>query len=163
MTNSIVHAADSGSLLRMVAVDPGEVYVGYAYFVGPQVIDVEVFSPEQAIDRIWSQLDNQQVDVCVAEQWRNFDERVTWSECRTVEVLGAISHKCRQRGVPLVRQPSTLLRPGRGRMRAHGVVFPDLSHIPAKDRNHVESALTHGWWYRFEQGSYPMNQPHPGA
>lgn len=143
----------------MLAVDPGERYVGYGLFWGDEVIDCGVTDPDSAIDRMWKQIENAQFDIVVAELWRNFGEQVTWSDCRTVEVIGALHHMCRRHGVPMAKQPSTLLRPGRARMRAHGLSMPDMQHIETGLRNHAESAITHGYWWRFEQRLTPGQRP----
>lgn len=147
----LVELIETGTPLRMLAVDPGERYVGHAQFYGDEVIDCGVRDPDSAVEGMWAQIENQQFDIVVAELWRNFGEQVTWSDCRTVEVIGALHHMCRRHGVPMARYPSFILRPGRARMKAHGLEMPDMSHISADLRNHAESATIHGYWWRFEQ------------
>jgi hypothetical protein len=135
-----------------VSVDPGEKFVGLAYWraLDGVCLHAKVVSPDEAVDMLWTQLETSVLERVVMESWRNFGAEVTWSTCGTVEVIGAVKHKARQKSIEVVMQPSTILRPGRARMQAHGVAFPDLSHIPAKDRNHAESAVIHGNWYIFE-------------
>lgn len=142
----------------IVSIDPGEKFVGLAYWVQGQCRYAHVLSPDEAVDYVWTYLDTHVLERIVMENWRNFGSQVTWSTCGTVEVIGAVKHKARRADVPVAMQPSTILRPGRARMSAHGVAFPDLSHIPAKDRNHAESAVIHGAWWHLEQ-----QFPDPGA
>lgn len=151
-------AKPPGPRIRVVSIDPGEKFVGIALWTRGQVVWAEVMPPDEAVDWVWAHLDGRDFERVVMENWRNFGSQVTWSTCGTVEVIGAVKHKARQCGIPVTLQPSTILRPGRARMSAHGVAFPDLSHIPAKDRNHAESAVIHGAWWHLEQ-----QFPDPGA
>lgn len=138
--------------MRLLAVDPGELYIGAAVYHGWECLQADtILGAAEAVDRFWREIEDGRYDVVVSEQWRNFDAQVTWSEVRTVEVIGALRHKCRQQQVPFFVQPSAILRPGRARMAAHGLQVPDLSHItPAKNRTHAENAVVHGAWHLFE-------------
>jgi len=142
---------------RVLAIDPGERHVGYVIMWGFAVIEVNVLEPDPAVQWFWSMLDNAQLDHVVIEQWRNYGEQVTWSECTTVEVIGAVKHKCLHRKIPCVKQPALIKRPGFARMRAHGFEMPDMSHIPTDQRGHARDAVVHGYWWLLEQ-----KHPSPG-
>lgn len=136
--------------MRLLAFDPGERYVGYVVMYGWEVLRVDTLDPDQAIELFWAGIENGQYDAVVGEQWRNYSSTVTWSECETVEVLGAVKYMCRRHRVPFYKQPALIKRPGRARMRAHGVVEPPLDHIPVKLRVHASDASIHAAWWLFE-------------
>lgn len=137
--------------MNLLSFDPGERFCGYAVFWDWEILEVNVLSPDQFVQWAWQMIEGDQFDVVVGEQWRNYGDQVTWSECRTVEVLGAIRHKCLQQSVEFCTQAALIKRPGFARMRAHGVEMPDLSHIPTDDQGHARDAVVHGCWYRFEK------------
>lgn len=145
--------------MRLLAVDPGELYIGAAVYHGWECLNADtILGADEAVDRFWREIEDGRYDVVVSEQWRNFDAQVTWSEVRTVEVIGSLRHKCRQSNIPFFCQPSTILRPGRARMAAHDLEIPDLTHIkPAKNRTHAENAVVHGAWHLFEI-HFPTNK-----
>lgn len=147
---------------RFLAVDPGERYVGIADFQGDQVIRADTLTPEQAVDWIWDLIERGDIEGVVIEQWRNYDATITWSECETVEVIGAVRHKCRRHGKNLVKQPALIKRPGRARMRAHGHQMPNLDHIPTRLRVHVQDAIIHGYWYRLDRAAKGIDMSPPG-
>lgn len=137
--------------MRLLSVDPGEMHVGYAMFHGQVCINADVADPDIAIAILWVCIENNQFDAVVCESWRNYSETVTWSECRTVEVIGALSHMCKRHDVPFTKQPATIKRPGLARMHAHGLEMPDLSHVPTRDRIHAQDAVVHGYWNMLER------------
>ena len=137
--------------LKLLAVDPGELYVGIAEFVGWEVMNTSVLPPNDAVDMIWRGLENGHYDQVVMESWRTYTEAL-WTECLTVEVIGAVKHKARQCGVPVKMQPNTIKRPAAARMLSHGIEFPaSLAAISTvRLRQHPTDACMHGYWWLFE-------------
>lgn len=155
------HRSDSvrlveGIPLNLLAVDPGERFVGMAWFYKGEYVHCDTMSPDDAVDKAWNQIEMEALDVVVAEAWRNYEGgNVTWSECRTAEIIGALRHKCRLHDVEFITQPATIKRPADGRMEYHQLTFPDLRSIPASERVHAMDAIRHGCWYLFEHGLTP--------
>lgn len=142
-------------LIRLLAVDPGEVFVGYAEFVGTDCMNLDCQGPDDAIDTLWGRIRAGHYDFVVAEQWRTYgDESAVWSECRTAEVNGALRHYCRRYGVPFTTQPARIMRPGLARARHAGIAFPDeaIAEAPGLHRPHMRSAWIHGAWWLCHRG-----------
>lgn len=141
-------------MIRLLAVDPGEVFVGYAEFVGHECLNLDCGHPDEVIDRMWSRIDAGHYDQVVAEAWRNYGDSQAWSECRTAEVIGALRHKCRQRDVPFVTQPARIMRPGLARAASRGLDLPvaAIRQLPNLHRPHARSAWIHGAWWLCQQG-----------
>lgn len=146
---------DYESAVKLLAVDPGERHVGCAIFWGRELVETRVLDPEPAVRWIWQMIENAQFELVIVEQWRNYGAEVTWSECTTVEVIGAIKHMCVRHSVQCLKQPALVKRPARARMRAHGIDQPDLSHITKDQQIHASDAVAHGWWWLLEQ-MYPQ-------
>jgi len=140
-------------LLRLLAVDPGEVFIGYAEFVGIQCMNLDCAGPDEAIDLMWDRIAAGHYDQVVAEQWRNYGDEMSWSECRTAEINGALRHFCRRHEVPFDTQPARIMRPGLARAKHHGMELPEeIQQLPNLHRPHARSAWIHGAWWLCNQG-----------
>jgi hypothetical protein len=143
--------------IRLLAIDPGERYTGYAEFHGFECVHLDtVDGQDNAIDLLTTRIVAGHYQQVACEAWRNYGEEAAWSEARTAEEVGWFRNLCRRACVPFVTQPAMILRPGRARMRAHHQEPPGmLDEIPAKIRVHAENAWVHGGWRLCELGLAP--------
>lgn len=143
---------------RVIALDPGEVFNGAAQISVPDIRKPSTWlidwartfhSPDECVDTMWSTIQRNggldpkyhRIDY-VVEGWRNYGGQVTWSECATVEVIGAIKHGCRRWGCnEFAIQPARIKRPAFARMAKEGLVMPKGVDQHARD------AVAHGFWY----------------
>jgi hypothetical protein len=97
-------------------------------------------SPDEAIDRLWRSIDNDfRPDLMVVEEYRiRPNEGNEWSTAPTIEVIGALRHKCRQYDIPFDTQSSRIMIPTAARMRRLGVALRDGTA-------HSDAAQLHGW------------------
>lgn len=141
-------------MIRLLAVDPGEVFVGFAEFAGLECLNLDCHEPDAAIDLMWDRIQAGHYSQVVAEQWRNYGDEQAWSECRTAEVNGALRHFCRRHKVPFDTQPARIMRPGLARASYHGLELPvaAIRALPRLHRPHARSAWIHGAWWLCEHG-----------
>lgn len=133
----------------LIAIDPGEKYCGFAVFQGGHILKAQTMPPEDMLGRLerelymklgWSL-------TVVIEEFRVYDNKpMTWSDCRTIEVIGVVAWLCTRHGVELVRQPAHLKKPTAGHVRHRGVTL-------IGDTVHARDAELHGYHYLWAPGA----------
>lgn len=133
----------------VIAIDPGEKHCGLAVFVDGQTRLAQTLPPDGMLSWLESELRRKpgRPMVVVIEEFRVYDDKpMTWSDCRTIEVIGVVAWLCARHGVELVRQPAHLKKPTAGHVRHRGVTL-------IGDTVHARDAELHGYHYLWAPGA----------
>lgn len=131
--------------VNLVAVDPGEKYIGIAHF--DAVHDIKcadwamTIDPHQAVPMLWQYMDDRRIDHLVVEEWRIQPGNLgaAWSTCFTAEVIGALRFYAQKLGVPFDTLPPRVKKP------AEGYVRRNLALRLVGDTVHARDAELIGW------------------
>ena len=147
------------NLQSIISIDPGDVHCGVAVFMAVMGEDgvprlecrlTTERSPEGLFDslKVWSaQHGNDKLcfDVMVVEKFVVYPEKamsLSWSDLRTVEVIGVLRERCRCEKVPFVLQPASVKKATEGMLRARGIALKSRG-----SGGHAKDAEIHGWHY----------------
>ncbi len=158
--------------MRLLAIDPGAVHNGLAYF--------ELYPQEHKLTRWWTRdlspealtdfLEQTvtQFDVVVVEEFRLYPELAReqgYSDFPTVEMIGVIKYLCKRANVKVVMQGASIKRKSRRIGERTG--FPGKVRSLGAGRNrytgwdyqapsqHERDATAHGAWHVFTNESSP--------
>lgn len=136
--------------LRLVAIDPGDVHVGWAVFIGLVESDVEELTPAECLIRMEQLLTSQAIDVLVIESFQLYPweaENQYWSTFPTCELIGALKwlHAKHGYGCELVMQKADIKKPTFAQLRARGI--KSLAKRRKVPGQHVLDAEAHAWHY----------------
>lgn len=136
---------------RVLAIDPGDVHVGMAYFEDPLCLEAWEYGPDEALDYVRGVLENQFIDVLVVEEFRLYPWRAqaqAFSQMLTCEMIGALKLAHRlwgaTNGVGLEIQSAQIKEPTTNILRARGVKSVAKS---AHAGLHAFDAECHGHYY----------------
>lgn len=140
----------------VLAVDPGEVHVGVAEFSKGRCAWTREFGPEQFyefLEKVCALGSVRASGVVVVEEFRLYPGKAaaqSWSQLKTVEVIGTIRYITGYYGVTMVEQGAHIKKVARARMGAQGVV-----NLAVEQRlgRHCADAVEHGWFYINHGGS----------
>lgn len=109
--------------MRILAIDPGDVHVGWAYDDGDVITAGEWTVPE-SIDGLTLMLTKDQVDEVVIEEWVLYEweaQKQVWSHFESCQLIGAIKLLCRMFDIPWVEQGANIKKPTRRQLAARGI------------------------------------------
>lgn len=154
-------ARKSGDDVRILAVDPGGVHVGLAWFedfpqlpAGWQCTRAEEITNEELYRELaeGTMLADAELDAVIVERFNLYPDiapSLTGQEMTTSELIGALQLACMQLKIPLIRQPAAWQQPTQG-------VLKSLKMKSTAKQNkagpHAFSAELHGWAYLFRSG-----------
>lgn len=104
-------SGDPQYLTRMIAVDPGDVHVGVAFFEtwldpdldeGWDCVDTQEMSPEEFEDALLETLIDGDIDIFVGEKFNLYEDKAmaqVGSEMRTSQMIGVIKYLLRQQEI----------------------------------------------------------------
>lgn len=135
-------------LLRIVAIDPGDVHTGIAVFSGGRcqfTITTDRIGLFDGLG-VWSASfcpDSLRFDAVVMEEFRLYSDKapaLTGSHLETVEIIGAMRERCRREGLKFVTQPAAIKRATKGMLKQRGIALigGDV---------HARDAEVHGYYY----------------
>ena len=104
----------------VVAIDPGDVHVGWAHWVRGEVQADEI-DERECLERLVSLRAG---DYVVAETFVLYPGQAreqSWSPMKTARLLGKIELICEQRGVEYSEQGADIKNPTRGHLRQRGI------------------------------------------
>ena len=134
------------SLERIVAIDPGAVHCGLAFFLGANCYLVQEMAPEIMFYRLVTWIDEASVDTVVCESFHLYpwlSAEQSFSEMRTCEVIGVIKYLCELGKVKLVMQGADKKKVTERHMAARGIENKG-NEVAGQ---HVKDACEHGWYY----------------
>jgi hypothetical protein len=143
----------------MIAIDPGEHHCGVAVFRvydgdGTKQSAACVFTAEYEPEQLFDWLgvggalygnSRLQFDVMVCEEFKLYPEKMkslAWSELKTVEVIGVLRERCRNKRVQFVLQPASIKKATFAQMKRKDVAF-----VSRGSGGHCKDAEAHGWHY----------------
>lgn len=138
--------------ITMLAIDPGEVHCGFAYFRGNECIEAGEWDPPTLLARVEHDVTHDVVDEVVIEEFELYpwkSQEQGFSQLRTVRVIGALEYVCARFGRPtlvVVFQKAIIKKPTVGQNTARKYKWVSRGH-----GGHAKDAETHGL-YRVQKG-----------
>jgi hypothetical protein len=129
--------------MRVLAIDPGEVHCGVAFFDDGVCTHTEECKPSTLFEHLVFEM----LDVVVCEEFRLYPWTAgaqSFSSMATCEVIGVIKYICEQESMPLVMQSATIKKVASAQMKARGV---DNLAVVQRKGGHAVDAFLHGWFY----------------
>lgn len=137
--------------MSFVAIDPGEIHVGWAWFTPDHgeysCTEAEEITPDQLLERLRG---NQNYwEYVVIENFTVYPHTATaliGTDLATSRLIGRVEEICHTQGVALIKQPAHILRTTNELLK--------FKHIPLVSRGHgghARDAELHGW-FRVWQG-----------
>jgi hypothetical protein len=109
--------------MKRLAIDPGDVHVGWAYDDDHTVTAGE-WTPAETPDRIVAMLTRNQVDEIIIEEWVLYDwetEKQAWSDFKSSQLIGALKLVASWFRIPVVMQGANVKKPTRRQLAARGI------------------------------------------
>jgi len=140
---------------EVLAIDPGEVHCGMAWFAADECVAVEEMKPEDCVDAVAHWLQETTARALVIEEFRLYPwkaQQQSFSIMGTCEVIGQLklAHRWHAGQVKLYIQPASIKEPTRAIMRARGI--PMLAKL-SKSGLHCLDAETHGYHHIHKKGN----------
>lgn len=147
--------------MRFVAVDPGDVHVGWAVFTDDnrgtrdwgawRCESAEEITPLDLLNRIisWSNPPRPEFNFAVVEEFRPYPTTIKaliGSDLPTARMIGWIELACHTSGVVLHKQPAHILKATEEMTKRKLITLMSRGH-----GGHAKDAELHGW-YRVLQG-----------
>lgn len=135
----------------IVAIDPGDVHVGFAAFNDELCLWADETSPQGLVDYLIEELPY--IDTLVVERFQLYPHLAAkqhGSDMLTSQLIGAIRVLAYQAEVPVVIQQAALKRPTESLINHR-----DISRMSFGKGNHAKDAETHGYaylWRRDDRG-----------
>lgn len=109
--------------MRRLAIDPGDVHVGWAYDDEHYVTAGE-WTPAETPDRVVEMLTRNQVDEIIIEEWVLYDweaQKQAWSDFKSSQLIGALKVIGHWFRIPVVMQGADKKKPTRRQLQARGI------------------------------------------
>lgn len=131
----------------VLAIDPGEVHVGVAWFSDHDYYAEEHSAAEIRPAELIRTLEQEVLDTVICEEFRLYPWKMKeqgFSQFKTIELIGVIKHICTKRHIDLIEQPANIKKPTDGILTtlSKNAVFPSHRH-----GGHARDAELHGWYY----------------
>lgn len=129
--------------MRILAIDPGEVHCGTAWFQFGVCRETVEMPP----DDLYRLIRNADWNLIVIEEFRLYPDKAGvqgYSQLKTVEVIGVVRYLCAREGITLVEQGASIKKVARAQMLARGV---DNLAVTERKGGHAADAVLHGWYY----------------
>lgn len=128
--------------MKRLAIDPGDVHVGFALDSSGCVVAGE-WTPGECCDQVTYLMTQDVVDELVIEEFILYDKDIdkqAWSKLQTSQLIGALKWIAHMFRIPVVEQSATIKKPTRRQLAARGIkqVGPSI---------HARDAELH-YWYR---------------
>ena len=123
--------------MNLLAVDPGSVHCGLAFFVGGVCADAVTVDPPTLFAVVRAAMPA--LIVCESFRLRaDVARSLAGDPLATVEAIGVLRYLADTAGVPFVLQSPTIKRPTRAMVRRRGIEL-------IGDTEHARDAELHGW------------------
>lgn len=109
--------------MKRLAIDPGDIHVGYAYDGRGDVIADE-WTPREACENITIMMTRNEIDELIIEEFILYEKDIrkqAWSKLQTSQLIGALKWIAEMFQIPVVEQSATIKKPTRAQMRARGI------------------------------------------
>ena len=111
------------SRTRRLAIDPGDVHVGYAYDNTHRVVAGE-WTPIECVENVTQMMTRGLVDEVVIEEFVLYEwetKKQAWSNFETSQLIGQIKLVCYFFKIPWVEQGANIKKPTRRQLQARGI------------------------------------------
>lgn len=130
---------------RILAIDPGAIHNGVAYFIGVECSWAIEYTPDELYAQLAIMCELKSVDVVVIEKFQLYPwmaEEQGWSQMETCEVIGVLKYVCRAWDYEPVMQPASIKTPTKAILRRKKIVRKG-----GPGNQHLIDAQLHGWAY----------------
>ncbi len=125
---------------RILAIDPGDKHVGWAYaprgfLLGVAAVQTGEWRPGEAVNAVVHMMTKDMVAELVVEEFVLYEDKAreqSWSKLQTPQLIGALKVIAYFFRIPVVEQPAYIKKPTRAQMRGRGIRVSRGS-IHAKD------------------------------
>lgn len=132
--------------MRRVAIDPGDIHVGVAVFVGANCIEAYEVEPAEILVRMERWMVTEALDEVIVEAFRLYPwmaKNQGFSEFLTPQLIGAIKYVVARFGnMQVIEQPATVKKPVQAQLKASGIKSVAKAN---KAGGHAFDAELHGW------------------
>lgn len=123
-----------------IAIDPGAVHCGIAFFDELKCVGAFTRTPEQLFHGLET-IDA--IALWVVEEFRLYPWiKQDFDEMLTPETIGVIKYIAKKRGIPVKLQPAMIKKPTRGHLRSRRIELLDGT-------THAKDAQLHGYFHMF--------------
>lgn len=137
-------------MVNRLAIDPGDVHVGYAFDYEGEIMTGEC-SPAAACDGVITLMTRNAIDELVIEEWVLYPEErtnQTWKPMLTSQLIGALKHIAHMFRVPVVEQGAAIKKPTRKQLPARGIEQQGQTI-------HARDAELHLWYRKLNKDGTP--------
>lgn len=111
---------------KRIAIDPGDIHVGWAkHAPNPAwVVTTGEWTPAECCDRLVELLTRNEIEEVVIEEFVLYQQEYAnqaWSPMKTSQLIGAIKLVCRWFQIPWVEQGAYVKKPTRAQLRGRGI------------------------------------------
>lgn len=108
-----------------LAIDPGDVHVGYAHMNSDETIVVTgEWTPAEACQAVITMMTQNLVDELIVEEFILYDRDIgkqAWSKLQTSQLIGAFKLIAWMFRIPLIEQGAWIKKPTRKQLQARGI------------------------------------------
>lgn len=162
----------NGPILNLLAVDPGDIHQGVAYFEMDCKYNPETergdwslilhWTRDLSVDALEELTETASVDAIVIEEFRLYPDKAReqgYSDFKTTQRVAVVDYICRKRGIEFFVQGASIKRLARAYGRRSGL-FPHQPRMRDWDFNapsqHERDAIAHGVWWTLKNKRSPM-------
>lgn len=110
-------------MVKRLAIDPGDLHVGYAYDGYDSVIADE-WTPKECIENVVQMLTRNEIDELILEEFVLYEwdaQKQSWSDFKTSQLNGALKVIAGWFMIPVVMQGADKKKPTRRQLQARGI------------------------------------------
>ena len=110
--------------MKRLAIDPGDVHVGYAY-KGDGPLIVGEWTPRECCENVTIMMTRNEIDEVILEAFVLYSNKLdeqAWNSMKTSQLLGAIKWICDMFRIPWYEQGADKKTPTRAQLRGRGIV-----------------------------------------
>jgi hypothetical protein len=129
--------------VRRLAIDPGDVHVGYAHNCFG-TFETGEWTPRQCTEEVVHLMTLDVVDELIVEEFVLYEwetQKQAWSDLKTPQLIGGLKLIASWFRIPVEMQSATIKRPTRRQLQARGIM------VQLRSGGHAADAQLH-YWYR---------------
>jgi hypothetical protein len=111
-------------MIRHLAIDPGDIHVGYAYDGQSDGVIAGEWTPKECCENLVQMLTRNEVDEIIIEEFVLYQQEYAnqaWSPMLTSQLIGAIKLVAYWFRIPMIEQGAYIKKPTRAKMRRLGI------------------------------------------
>lgn len=111
---------------RRLAIDPGDIHVGYARNLPGGAVESGEWRPGEACNQIIHLLTHDEIDEIIIEEFVLYEDRAkeqSWSKLLTSQLIGALKLVAYMFRIPIVEQGAYIKKPTRAQLAGRGIAL----------------------------------------